>query len=261
MANFFSRLRAWLTVPELRGLDDDDPRLTALRRELILKHAFLRKIYERWYDLLSRALPAGKGPVLELGSGGGFFSSRYPDVISSEVFYCPHVDVILDGQLLPFAPAGLRAIVLTNVLHHIPNVRAFFREAARCVRPGGVITMIEPWITRWGRFVYVRMHKEPFVLDAPEWEFPPGGPLSGANGALPWIVLERDRKQFDREFPQWRVTQIETMMPFAYLLSGGVSLRPLMPGWSFGLWAAFEKLFDSNKWGMAAQITLERTDR
>jgi len=42
---------------------------------------------------------------------------------------------------------SLRAIVMTDVLHHIPNVESFFAEAARCVRPGGVIVMIEPWLT------------------------------------------------------------------------------------------------------------------
>ena len=31
-------------------------------------------------------------------------------------------------------------------------------------------------------------------------------------------------------------------MPFRYLLSGGVSLRSLVPGWSFALWRNLENL-------------------
>jgi len=31
-------------------------------------------------------------------------------------------------------------------------------------------------------------------------------------------------------------------MPLRYLLSGGVSMRSLMPGWSFGPWKGFERL-------------------
>jgi SAM-dependent methyltransferase len=260
MAGIFSLLRDWLTISELRGLDVDDPRLTALRKGLILRHAFLRRIYETWYDLLSEALPLGPGPVLELGSGGGFLPERVPGVIASEVFYLPSVKIVLDGRQLPFACACLRAISMVDVLHHIPDAPAFFREAARCVRPGGVMTVIEPWITAWSRFVYVRMHKEPFLLDAPRWEFPSSGPLSGANGALPWIIFERDRATFESEFPEWEVTGIRAMMPFVYLVSGGVSMRPLMPGWTWGMWAAFEKLFPAKKWGMFAQVTLRRKD-
>ncbi|MBN2386426.1 MAG: class I SAM-dependent methyltransferase [Anaerolineales bacterium] len=261
MAGFFSRLREWLLVPELRGIDDDDPQLTTLRRELIRKNTFLRKIYRRWYGMLSGALPGSPGAVLELGSGGGFFQDHCPEVISSEIFILPYVDVILDGQSLPFSPASLGGIVMVEVLHHLPDVRAFFFEAARCVRPGGVVTMIEPWITPWSRFVYTHMHKEPFVLDAERWEFPPSGPLSGANGALPWILFQRDRERFEREYPCWEIVALRPLMPFAYLVSGGVSLRQLMPGWAWGPWTLVERLFPPQTWGMFAHVTLQRIER
>src|SRR5262249_31802772 len=35
-------------------------------------------------------------------------------------------------------------------------------QATRCVRSGGVVAMIEPWVTPWSRFVYTRLHHEPF---------------------------------------------------------------------------------------------------
>jgi hypothetical protein len=50
---------------------------------------------------------------------------------------------------------------------------------------------------------------------------------------LPWVIFQRDRERFEREFPAWRVERVTPIMPFAYLISGGVSMRPLMPGWSF----------------------------
>ncbi len=258
MAEFVAWLRQKLTLPKLRGLDVDDPRLTALRREVIREHALLRRIYETWYGLIAAALPPGPGPVLELGSGGGFFQELHPGAIASEIFYLPYVQAVLDGRQLPFASASLRAICMVDVLHHIPDVWAFIGEAARCVRPGGAVTMIEPWTTPWSRFVYARLHSEPFRPDAQEWEFPSRGPLSSANGALPWIVFRRDRAVFEREFPEWEIAGLRAMMPFVYLLSGGVSMRPLMPGWTWGLWMAFEKLFPPHKWGMFAQITLRR---
>jgi hypothetical protein len=69
--------------------------------------------------------------------------------------------------------------------------------------------------------------------DADEWSFPTTGPLSGANGALPWIVFARDRGVFERDFPHWRIERVDPMMPLRYLVSGGVSMRSLAPALAF----------------------------
>jgi hypothetical protein len=50
------------------------------------------------------------------------------------------------------------------------------------------------------------------------------------------------------------------MMPFRYLISGGVSLRSLMPGWTFSIWRFVEDLLRPwmKTWAMFAQITLRK---
>lgn len=235
-------LKDLLTHPLSRGLDIDDPYCTELRRSLIRKKSFLRQIYEEWYTAINTLLPSNKGPVLELGSGPGFLSDFVPDVITSEIFYCLHVKVVLDGSQLPFLDGSLHGIVMTDVLHHLPQPRQFFAEASRCVPSGGLVIMIEPWVTPWSRFVYSKLHHEPFQPGAVEWTFPRRGPLSGANSALPWIIFERDRVRFELEFPEWQIYTIEPFMPFRYVLSGGVSLRSFVPGWSFALWRKIENI-------------------
>ena len=252
----------WLAHPAARGLDLDDPRLVTVRRRLIREKPFLRKIYREWYAAIADALPAGDGAVLELGSGGGFLDESVPGLITSDVLAAPHVRVVLDGQQLPLAGGSLRAIVMIDVLHHLPESRRFFREAARCVRGGGRVVMIEPWVSAWSSLIYRRLHHEPFEPGAATWEFPRGGPLSAANMALPWIVFVRDRDRFEREFPQWRVVSIRPFMPFRYLLSGGVSMRSLMPAWTFDLWRAVERALApwAARLGMFVQIVIERTD-
>src|SRR5262249_4673893 len=154
------------------------------------------------------AVPAGEGGVLELGSGAGFLEEFIPGLITSDVFPSPGVQRVIDARALPFGAGELKAIVMTDVLHHIARPRGFLREADRCVRPGGVVSMIEPWVTPWSRVVYGRLHHEPFRPGAAEWEFPEAGPLSGANGALPWIMFARDRAVFEREFPSWKIARI-----------------------------------------------------
>jgi SAM-dependent methyltransferase len=255
-------IERWLAYPLTRGLDLDDPRTTQLRRQVLRDKPFLHRLYREWYDTIARHVPSGVGAVLELGSGAGFLDEWIPGLITSERFYCSGVRAVLDGQELPVADHALRAVVMTDVLHHIPNVRRFLHEAARCVRPGGRVVMIEPWVSPWSRVVYTRFHHEPFQPEAAEWEFPATGPLSGANGALPWIVFDRDRAQFEREFPEWKVAIIRPMMPFRYLLSGGMSLRSLMPACTFGLWRGLESVLSPwmSSLAMFAQIVLERRE-
>lgn len=244
------------------AIDIDDPRAIGQARAIVRSKPFLRRIYEEWYAAIVLALPGGSDPVLELGSGGGFLADVIPGLLTSEVQVCPHVRVVLDAQALPLPAGSLRAIVMTDVLHHLPESRRFFREAARCVREGGRIVMIEPWVSAWSTLIYTRLHHEPFVPDAATWEFPRGGPLSAANMALPWIIFVRDRQQFEREFPEWRVVSVTPFMPFRYLLSGGVSMPGFMPGWTFTMWRAVEAGVSrwSARLGMFASIVLERSD-
>ena len=231
-----------LAHPLTRGLDIDDPRCTELRRCLIRNKSFLRQVYQEWYEAIAALLPLDKGRVLELGSGGGFLADFIPELITSEAFLCQHVRVVLDGLQLPFANESLRGIVMTDVLHHLPQPRKFFAEASRCVRSGGLVIMVEPWVTPWSQLVYSKFHHEPFQPEAVEWSFPVEGPVSGANSAMPWIIFDRDRSLLEKEFPEWQIQTIKPFMPFRYLLSGGVSLRSLMPGWSFALWRNVENL-------------------
>ena len=120
--------------------------------------------------------------------------------------------------------------------------------------------MIEPWVTPWSRFVYGNFHHEPFCPEAQDWSFSSDGPLSGANGAIPWIVFVRDRDIFESEFPHLAVERIQPFLPFRYLLSGGVSGRSLMPGFTHSFWARLEQLLEPQmqRWAMFAFVSVRR---
>jgi SAM-dependent methyltransferase len=252
-------LRGVLAHPLTKGMDVDDPRTTHLRREIIRRKAFLKQIYGEWYARLADSVKPG-ACFLELGSAAGFFKEFAPNVITSELFATPGVDRVVDARHLPFAPDELDGIVMTDVLHHITDIVRFFREASRCVKAGGELVMIEPWNTPWSKWVYQRLHSEPFE---PQWgwSIPNTGPLSGANGALPWILFERDRERFQQEFPEWRIESIELLMPFSYLLSGGVSLRAFVPGWAYRPIRWIENHLRQQRWAMFAFIKLRKLDR
>jgi SAM-dependent methyltransferase len=256
-----ARAAALLEYPEAAELSIDSPEATIARRELIRSKPLLRQIYDEWYRMLARAIPATDAPALELGSGGGFMSEFVPNLITSDILELPGIDRVLDAcATLPFEDGSLRAIAMVNTLHHLPQVGRFFAEASRSLQVGGVITMVEPWTTPWSRFVYSKLHHEPFDPGATQWQFESTGPLTSANGALPWMIFARDRARFAIEFPALELAEIRPVMPLRYLLSGGVSMRALVPDRSFGPLRAIEEAWPpaTRATAMFAHITVGR---
>jgi SAM-dependent methyltransferase len=150
---------------------------------------------------------------------------------------------------------------MVNVLHHVGNVERFFDEAERVLVPGGVIAMIEPYVSAFSRFVYGYIHHEPFDPAVTEWQLPPGGRLSGGNNALPWIVFVRDRARFERQHPRLRVEAVRPHSALSHLLSGGVTTRALAPLGAIRLLGRMEdKLAGIMPWtGLFCTVTVRST--
>lgn len=239
---------------EQMGLDD--PATTNERAALLRRRGYLQRLYRHWYELLLAELPAVPGAVLELGSGGGFLKDVLPEVITSDVLPVPTVERVVDARSLPFPDASLRAIVGTNVLHHIPQIEKFFAESSRALVPGGRLIFVEPWPTPLSSRIYRHFHHEPFDPSA-GWEIPPGGPLTAANGALPWILFERDRVAFHERFPALEVRRLRRLMPFSYLACGGIGWALPLPKAMFSLIRTCEQPLDA--FGLFAVTVVEKT--
>lgn len=213
----------------------DSPERTLFHKELIKRKKFLRKLYESWYAeflIELKNLPGEK--YVELGSGGGFLKELEPKVICTDILDLPENDMTFSALEMPFDDHSVDGIFMIDTLHHIPDMDKFLSEVDRVLTKGGQMIMIEPANTLWGRFIYRNFHHEPFDVNG-DWTIPQKGPLSGANGALPWIVFERDRALFDQKFPGLQVERISFRNPLIYLVSGGVSFRQLLPDFMFGI--------------------------
>ena len=254
-------IKNFVKHPVAKGVHIDDPKTTILRSRIIQEKAFLRKLHHEWYEWLIKQIPDLPGKVLELGSGGGFLRDFLPESITSDIFPIPNVKLVIDGCYLPINDQSLKSIIMVNVFHHIPEVKKFLAEAERTIRPGGAIMMIEPWATLWANFVYKVFHQEPFDIYAENWHFVSSGPLSGANGALPWIVFSRDRNLFNANFSGLQLESITLDYPLSYIASGGVSFRSFMPSWSFDLCRRFERMLKPfmGRLAMFARIVIRRS--
>ena len=107
----------------LQRLVPDSPGVLRMQAGVIREKPFLRKLYEEWYRSISRMIPSEMpGPVLELGSGGGFLNEILPGVIRSDILTYGNSDILLDGMRLPVQNGSLKAIVMVDVFHHLPAV-------------------------------------------------------------------------------------------------------------------------------------------
>lgn len=239
----------------------DAPQRTMEHRQIIMRKKFLRKLYEQWYQyLLSEISGLPGGELVELGSGGGFLKDVAPRVIASDVLDLPTNDLTFSALDMPFNTGTVAALFMIDTLHHIPDLKQFFDEANRVLMPGGKIVMIEPANTLWGRFIFTQFHHEPFDPRG-DWSLPQSGPLSGANGALPWIVLQRDKEKFKRLYPSLKICTIDPSTPLLYLLSGGLTYRQLLPDLMFPFFAFIDRMLPrlSKEISMFQRIVIEKT--
>jgi len=252
----------WLKLPETRSIKDlDDPATTQLHAEIVRKKAFLKKLYIDFYTQFKNLIPEPETKVLvELGSGGGFIKEVIDNVITSDILELPNVDKVFSALDMPFEDTSIDAFFMFDVLHHIAEPRGFFKEAIRSLKPSGKIVMIEPANTLWSRFIYKNFHHELFDPKA-QWGLEESGPVSHGNGAMPWIIFSRDRQIFEKEFPQLRIVRMHNHTPLRYLLSGGLTLRQLMPSFTYPVIKALEYILSplNNLLGMFQTIELEKT--
>jgi SAM-dependent methyltransferase len=255
-------LRGLLEHPLAAGLDLDSPAATAVHARLIRDKPFLRRLYLHYYDdydaAIARAAPGGV--VVEIGSGGGFYRDRRPDVLSLDLRRGADVDIVGSALALPFRAATASAILLLNVLHHLPDPAAFFRECARVLRPGGRVCLIEPYVSWLSRRLIRPLHHEPWD-ERGTWSLPESGPMTGANMALPWIIFARDRAQYDARFPDLPIDRLRLHTIGLYLVSGGVSMRSLAPGAMFMPLLAVERLLSPAAPQLASMMTVELVRR
>jgi SAM-dependent methyltransferase len=221
----------FLRLEEAQGIEKlDNVSVSSLHAKIIQKKPFLKRLYRDFYEELKRAIPGdlqGK-TIVELGSGGGFIKEVIPQAITSDVMPLPHVDKHFSVFDMPFEDNSVDTFLMLDVFHHVQNARLFLKELDRCLKNHGRIIMIEPANTFWSRIIFKNFHHEPFDPQA-GWSFDGDDPLFSANGALPWIVFERDKERLRMEFPSLKVSSLKPHSPLRYLFSGGVSIKQLVP--------------------------------
>lgn len=79
------------------------------------------------------------GWVLDCGSGSP--SLGFYNVVHLDLHAFPHVDVVTDGNSLPFADETFDAVLSEAVLEHVTDPVAYTREVARVMKPGALVRL------------------------------------------------------------------------------------------------------------------------
>ena len=123
---------------------------------------------------------------------------------------------------------------MLDVLHHLAHPTKFFQEAARVLKPGGRMAMIEPGVTPVSWPIYKFLHQEPIIMSVDPFDDQPESVATDpflSNQGLPTLLFDREehRSRFERQFPEFRILEIKKFSFFAYPLSGGFQNWSLLP--------------------------------
>ena len=214
-----------------------DPRLNE-HREVWERKPGLRAIYADYHRRLLDPLPSGE-PLLEIGGGSGNFGEASSDIVSVDLLASPWVDVACDAHHLPFSAAAFGGIAMLDVLHHLAQPAAFFDEAARILRSGGRLVMIEPCITPLSWPFYHFLHQEPVDMSVNPLADQPAEVAEDpflSNQAIPTLLFrrKRHRQQFAARHSEFKVCDVHIFSLFAYALSGGFKRWSLLPAFAAG---------------------------
>jgi SAM-dependent methyltransferase len=128
-------------------------------------------------------------PVLNLGSGSTAYGSR---VLNVDLQPFPGVQVVGDGERLPFRARSFAGVLLRGVFEHVRSAERLRDEVQRVLKPGGFVYVEVPFLQPYHlspedhrRFTLPGL--KAFLADFEEAE---SGVQIGPFSALAWMLQE-----------------------------------------------------------------------
>jgi SAM-dependent methyltransferase len=243
-----------LAAAELSTIEKHTVAIDTQANEQLLRHRrvweqkpILRRVYND--EFFARLLASRKpdGLSVEVGAGPGFFKQFAPDILSTDLIWCPWLDAIADAQRLPFRSNSVANVFGLDMLHHLATPMTFLSEVSRILIPGGRLILVEPWITPFSYFIFRFLHQERCDLSETPWVVNPSKEALeklafDGNQAIPYLLFgPRHRSSTLDALPELRLKALEPFCLFAYLFSGGFKPMNLLPESLYPALSRFER--------------------
>jgi hypothetical protein len=215
-------------------------------REAWHRKPLLREEYHRLYQRLVAGLtddnPEQPRVAVEIGSGMGQLREVIPGLICTDLFPNPWIDHVCSAYALPFEPGTVSDLILIDVFHHLEKPFAFLAEAGRCLRHGGRVHILDPYISLTSRPVFHFGHHEPIGRpgDIDHGTAPPAEPgYYAAQGNATHIFF---RNAISPPPDGFSIVSRQRWSCWSYLLSGGFSKPAFYPPWFAGVIRAADRI-------------------
>jgi SAM-dependent methyltransferase len=238
---------------ELSTIEKHTVAIDTQAHEQLLRHRrvweqkpILRRVYnDEFFARLLASRKAG-GLSVEVGAGPGFFKQFAPDILSTDLIWCPWLDAIADAQQLPFRSNSVANVFGLDMLHHLATPMTFLSEVSRILIPGGRLILVEPWITPFSYLVFRFLHQERCDLSETPWVVNPSKEALeklafDGNQAIPYLLFgPKHRSSTLDSLAELKLKALEPFCLFAYLLSGGFKPMNLLPESLYSALSRFE---------------------
>jgi SAM-dependent methyltransferase len=130
----------------------DRRRLSEPLREFVAEMPWERESIVEWVGLAAATVPPG-ARVLDVGAGDAPYRELFGHVeyVTSDWEQSPHegaagVDVVAAADSLPVPDGDFDAVLLLQVLEHVPEPGRVIAELHRVLRPGGRLVLTAPLV-------------------------------------------------------------------------------------------------------------------
>jgi SAM-dependent methyltransferase len=200
----------------------------ARRRYVEDRSPNLRFLLERRYEWLNDHItPDAVGVELAAGIGVARDYVRARSLLLTDLDEGDWLDVSrVDATATPFESKTFDFAIIQNGIHHLAHPVRVFAEAARILKPGGVLLVQDVKCSLLQRAVARLTQVEGYsyevdVFDADAEISDPSNPWA-ANNAVPDLLFD-DVERFHRHIPEFEIVRQRYSECLVFLNSGGVT--------------------------------------
>lgn len=195
------------------------------------ENSVLQFQYQQYFDKIMDMIPQRADYIVEIGGGIGNFKAAYPNLCSTDLVESPYIDAAVDALEMPFPDKSLDAVVMVDVLHHLPMLHGSIREIHRCLKPGGRWVFVDVYSSLISWWVLKLLHPEPIQFTEAIWD--QSKSLSSddpwdSNQAVATELFWNDPERFHEMHPGWKLITKEAF-DWCWPLGGGFSYPPFIP--------------------------------